>query len=32
MSNSRYFAFYNQERFHQSLAYQTPDSIYQMAA
>jgi putative transposase len=27
-----YFAFYNQERFHQSLAYQTPNSLYQMAA
>jgi putative transposase len=27
-----YFEFYNQKRFHQSLAYQTPKSIYQMAA
>ncbi len=27
-----YFDFYNQKRFHQNLAYQTPHSIYQMAA
>jgi putative transposase len=27
-----YFEFYNQKRFHQSLDYQTPQSIYQMAA
>jgi putative transposase len=25
---SKYFAFYNQERLHQSLKYQTPESIY----
>lgn len=25
---NRYFKFYNQERFHQSLAYKTPDEIY----
>ena len=27
-----YFDFYNRERFHQNLAYQTPQSIYQLAA
>ncbi|MDQ2947967.1 MAG: integrase core domain-containing protein, partial [Acidobacteriota bacterium] len=25
----RYFRFYNQERLHQSLAYQTPAALYQ---
>lgn len=28
----QYFAFYNQERQHQSLAYKTPNSIYKVAA
>lgn len=28
----QYFAFYNQERLHQSLNYKTPESIYTMAA
>jgi putative transposase len=27
-----YFDFYNRERFHQNMAYQTPQSIYQLAA
>lgn len=27
-----YFLFYNQERFHESLAYKTPQQVYQMAA
>lgn len=25
----RYFAFYNGERFHKSLDYETPDAVYQ---
>lgn len=29
---SEYFKFYNQERFHESLAYKTPDIVYRMAA
>lgn len=28
ISLKRYFSFYNQERFHQSLEYATPDEIY----
>lgn len=27
-----YFVFYNQERFHQSLSYQTPDRFYTQLA
>jgi hypothetical protein len=27
-SLEKYFDFYNQERFHQSLSYQTPDKVY----
>ncbi len=26
-----YFVFYNQERYHQSLGYKTPDRVYQTA-
>lgn len=29
---NEYFLFYNQERFHESLAYKTPQQVYQMAA
>ena len=28
---TRYFAFYNEERFHQALGYQTPNAVYQTA-
>ncbi|WP_394990097.1 integrase core domain-containing protein [Emticicia sp.] len=28
----KYFDLYNQERFHQSLSYQTPDKIYSQAS
>jgi len=28
---SRYFRFYNQERMHQSLKYQTPQKVYDKA-
>jgi putative transposase len=28
----KYFYFYNRERFHQSLSYQTPDKVYSQAA
>ena len=28
----KYFDFYNRERFHQSLSYQTPDKVYLQVA
>ena len=31
MGLTDYFVFYNQERYHQSLGYKTPDRVYQTA-
>jgi len=31
MGLTQYFQFYNQERWHQALDYQTPDEVYKTA-
>ncbi len=31
MGLNDYFVFYNQERYHQSLGYKTPDEVYRTA-